>query len=374
MGDFVLNTLFRLKLNKNNLYLCKSIKNEALKRSHTTRIKSTFTTAQDRSAPEKTVVLTKQSLRRLALFFALLATSILSLFIGVADLTINDILNADTDKLFILSVSRFPRTISLVLAGIGLSVSGLIMQHLTRNKFVSPTTAGSLEAAQLGLLLGFIFFPLAGMVLNTFLAFAVTFIASLIFLKIVDSIRVRNIIFVPLVGLMFGGILHSGATFLAVNYNIVQDMNAWMMGDFSGILAGRYELIYLSLPAIIVTYLYANQFTVVGMGEDFSKNLGLNYPVVMGLGLFCVSLTISVVVITAGFIPFLGLVVPNIVTMIYGDNIKKILPEVALSGALFLVVCDIIGRLVIYPFEIPIGLTVGIIGGIIFLILLLRRK
>lgn len=374
MGDFVLNTLFRLKLNKNNLYLCKSIKNEALKRSYSTLIKSRFTTAQDQSAPEKTVILTKQSLRRLALFFALLATSVLSLFIGVADLSINDILNADTDKLFILSVSRFPRTISLVLAGIGLSVSGLIMQHLTRNKFVSPTTAGSLEAAQLGLLLGFIFFPLAGMVLNTFLAFAVTFIASLIFLKIVDSIRVRNIIFVPLVGLMFGGILHSGATFLAVNYNIVQDMNAWMMGDFSGILAGRYELIYLSLPAIIVTYLYANQFTVVGMGEDFSKNLGLNYPVVMGLGLFCVSLTISVVVITAGFIPFLGLVVPNIVTMIYGDNIKKILPEVALSGALFLVVCDIIGRLVIYPFEIPIGLTVGIIGGIIFLILLLRRK
>lgn len=356
------------------MYLCKSIKNEALKRRYSTHIKSPFTTAQDRSAPEKTVVMTKQSFRRLALFFALLATSVLSLFIGVADLSITDILNADTDKLFILSVSRFPRTISLVLAGIGLSVSGLIMQHLTRNKFVSPTTAGSLEAAQLGLLLGFIFFPLAGMVLNTFLAFAVTFIASLIFLKIVDSIRVRNIIFVPLVGLMFGGILHSGATFLAVNYNIVQDMNAWMMGDFSGILAGRYELIYLSLPAIIVTYLYANQFTVVGMGEDFSKNLGLNYPVVMGLGLFCVSLTISVVVITAGFIPFLGLVVPNIVTMIYGDNIKKILPEVALSGALFLVVCDIIGRLVIYPFEIPIGLTVGIIGGIIFLILLLRRK
>lgn len=304
----------------------------------------------------------------------LLLTSILSLFIGVANLSLTEIFNGGTDTLFILSVSRFPRTISLVSAGIGLSVSGLIMQHLTRNKFVSPTTAGSLEAAQLGLLLAFIFFPLAGIFLNTFLAFIVTFIASLIFLKIVDRIRVRNIIFIPLVGLMFGGILNSGATFLAVNFNIVQDMNAWMMGDFSGILQGRYELIYLCLPAIFITYLYANQFTVVGMGEDFSKNLGLNYPVIMGLGLFCVSLTISVVVITAGFIPFLGLVVPNIITMIYGDNIKKILPEVALSGALFLVVCDIIGRLVIYPFEIPIGLTVGIIGGIIFLILLLRRK
>lgn len=312
--------------------------------------------------------------RRLILGLALVITGGLSLFIGVADISVNDVLNGNADQMFILTSSRFPRTISLVIAGVGLSISGLIMQHLTRNKFVSPTTAGSLDAAQLGLLLGFIFFPFAGIFINTILAFLVTFIASLVFLKIVDSIRVRNIIFVPLVGLMFGGILHSAATFLAIHFNIVQDMNAWMMGDFSGILQGRYELIYLSIPAVFITYLYANQFTVIGMGEEFSKNLGLNYRAVMALGLFCVSLTLSVIVITAGFIPFLGLVVPNIVTMIYGDNIKKVLPEVALSGALFLLVCDIVGRLIIYPFEVPIGLTVGIIGGVIFLILLLKRK
>lgn len=346
----------------------------AVRDTYLQNIKSDIGIIENQSVSAKKTFLTTRFFRRFTLVLTLIFTFILSLFIGVADVSINDVLNGDADKLFILSVSRFPRTVSLLLAGVGLSISGLIMQHLTRNKFVSPTTAGSLEAAQLGLLLGFIFFPLAGIFINTFLAFAVTFIASLVFLKIVDSIRVRNVIFVPLVGLMFGGILHSGATFLAVNFNIVQDMNAWMMGDFSGILEGRYELIYLSIPAVIITYLYANQFTVVGMGEDFSKNLGLNYRAVMSLGLFCVSLTISVVVIIAGFIPFLGLVVPNIITMIYGDNIKKILPEVALSGALFLMVCDIIGRLVIYPFEVPIGLTVGIIGGIIFLILLLRRK
>lgn len=352
----------------------RSINHEALKKTHSHSNKTAINSIQDERVGAKNRPFTPQAFRRFTLLFLLLAFSTLSLFIGVSNVSISDIFNAQTDKLFILSVSRFPRTISLVLAGIGLSVSGLIMQHLTRNKFVSPTTAGSLEAAQLGLLIGFIFFPASSIFLNTFLAFAVTFIASLIFLKIVDSIRVRNLIFVPLVGLMFGGILHSGATFMAVQFNIVQDMNAWMMGDFSGILVGRYELIYLSIPAILITYLYANRFTIVGMGEDFSKNLGLNYAAVMGLGLFCVSLTISVVVITAGFIPFLGLVVPNVVTMIYGDNIKKILPEVALSGALFLLICDIIGRLVIYPFEVPIGLTVGIIGGIIFLILLLKRK
>lgn len=313
-------------------------------------------------------------IRRLLLVGSLLLVSLISLFVGVTNITPRTLVEGIGDEAFVLMVSRVPRTVSLVLAGIGLSICGLIMQQLTRNKFVSPTTAGSLEAAQLGLLTGLLLFPMAGTFVKTLFAFGFTFIASLIFLQMVDRIRVRNVIFVPLVGLMFGGVLSSVASFMAVNYNILQDMNAWMMGDFSGVMQGKYELIYLCLPAVGITYWYANQFTVAGMGKDFATNLGMDYHAVMRIGIFCVSLTLSAVIIIAGFIPFLGLVVPNILTMLYGDNIKKVLPEVALSGALFLLLCDIVGRLVIYPFEIPIGLTVGIIGGFIFLILLLRQK
>jgi iron complex transport system permease protein len=147
-----------------------------------------------------------------------------------------------------------------------------------------------------------------------------------------------------------------------------------MMGDFSGILQGRYELIYLSLPAIVITYLYANKFTVIGMGEEFSKNLGLNYNSIMNIGLFCVSLTVSSVVITAGAIPFLGLIIPNVVSLIFGDNLKKTLPLVALTGAIFLLICDVFGRIIIYPYEVPIGVTVSIFGAIIFLFLLWKRR
>lgn len=316
----------------------------------------------------------KKLLRRGLLTALLLVSSVVSLFVGVADISVYDAFTGDAEKLFLISASRFPRTISLVLAGIGMSTSGLIMQQLTRNKFVSPTTAGSLDAAQLGLLLALILLPSAGAFMKGGFAFVFTFAASLVFLRIVDSIRIRNIIFVPLVGLMFGAILNSVATFFAVNLNIVQDVNAWMMADFSGVLSGKYEMIYFSLPAVAITYFYANKFTLIGMGEDFAKNLGLNYRFVMNLGLFCVSLTLSAIVLTAGAIPFLGLVVPNLVTMMYGDNIKKVLPEIALFGAAFLLICDIIGRLIIYPFEIPIGLMVGIIGGAIFLIMLLCRR
>lgn len=313
-------------------------------------------------------------MRTLILTLVLLVCAVVSLFVGVADISVADIFHWNAEKLALISISRIPRTASLILAGVGMSISGVIMQQMTQNKFVAPTTAGTLEAAKMGLLIFLIFNPTAGSAIKMILAFLFTFIASLIFLAIVRKIRYRNVVFVPLVGLMFGGIIGSISTFFAVRLNIVQDTNAWMMGDFSGILQGRYELIYLSLPAIIITYLYANKFTVVGMGEDFSRNLGLNYTAIMNIGLFCVSLTVSAVVITAGAIPFLGLIVPNVVSLLFGDNLKKTLPLVALSGAIFLLLCDIAGRVVIYPYEVPIGVTVSIIGAIIFLILIIRKR
>ncbi|MCY4779994.1 iron chelate uptake ABC transporter family permease subunit [Sphingobacterium sp. UT-1RO-CII-1] len=308
------------------------------------------------------------------LILVLLFCSILSLFIGVAEVSLSDITSWNTEQLSIVTVSRIPRTVSLILAGIGLSVSGLIMQQMTQNKFVSPTTAGTLEAAKLGLLAAMFILPASSLFIKGIFAFCFTFLGSLLFLGIVERIRFKNVIFIPLVGIMFGGIINSISTFFAINHNMVQDMNAWMLGDFSGIIQGQYELIYVGIPAIFITYLYANKFTVVGMGEEFSKSLGLNYRGVMNVGLFCVSLTVSTVVIIAGAITFLGLVVPNVVSMLYGDNVKKTLHYVALWGAIFLLVCDMIGRLVIFPFEIPIGMVVGIVGGVIFLILLLRKK
>lgn len=304
----------------------------------------------------------------------LLVLCFVSLFIGVKDIAISDIFNWDDEQIMVMSISRIPRTIALVLAGVGLSVCGLIMQQMTQNRFVSPTTAGTLDAAKMGILVSIIFAAQASSFVKMLFAFAFTFLASVIFLKIADRIRYRNIIFVPLVGLMFGGVLNSITTFFAYKNDIVQNVNAWMVGDFSGILQGNYELVYLSIPAVFVTYLYANKFTVVGMGENFSKNLGLNYRAVLNIGLFCVALTVSIVVLTVGSIPFLGLVIPNIVSILYGDNLRKTLPITAVFGAIFLLICDIIGRLIIYPFEIPIGMTVGVIGGVIFLILLIKKQ
>ena len=147
-----------------------------------------------------------------------------------------------------------------------------------------------------------------------------------------------------------------------------------MQGDFSMILKGNYEILYITIPMIIIAYIYANRFTIAGMGEDFATNLGLNYKKVVNLGLVIVALVTVCVVVTAGSIPYIGLIVPNIVSLYRGDNIKENIWHTGLFGAVFVLVCDIFGRLVIYPYEITIGLTVGVIGSIIFLYLLLRRN
>lgn len=140
------------------------------------------------------------------------------------------------------------------------------------------------------------------------------------------------------------------------------------------IMSGNYEMMYVSIPGLILAYIFANKFTIAGMGEDFSKNLGLNYRQVVNLGLSISALVTSSVVLTVGVIPFLGLIIPNIVTIYQGDHLKNTLAHTALLGAVFVLFCDIIGRIVIYPYEIPISLTVGVIGSGIFIYLLLRRK
>lgn len=308
------------------------------------------------------------------LFIALILLSFLSLFVGVSSIKPTDLLDFGSEKTEIFLISRVPRLVAILLAGAGMSIAGLIMQQLSRNKFVSPTTAGTLDATRLGILVSMLLFTNASTIEKMIVAFAFALAGTLLFMKILDRIKFKDAIFIPLVGLMFGNILSSITTFFAYKSNVIQNMAAWLQGDFSMIMKGRYELLYISIPVLIITYLYANRFTVAGMGEDFSKNLGLAYKRIVNIGLILVALVTTTVILTVGMIPFLGLIIPNIVSIFHGDHLKKTLPHTALLGAIFLLICDILGRVLIYPYEISISLMVGVIGSGIFLYLLFRRK
>ncbi|GAA0136411.1 petrobactin ABC transporter permease YclN [Paenibacillus sp. YSY-4.3] len=313
-------------------------------------------------------------MKKTYLIAALIVLSVVSLLIGAKTTSVADLLRLDPEQWEIMRISRFPRLISIIIAGVSMSIVGLIMQQLTRNKFVSPTTAGTMDSAGFGIMVSMLLFSSAGPLGKMAVAFVFAMLGTLIFMKILDKVKYKDSIFIPLVGLMFGGIVSSATTFFAYKYDLIQSMNAWLFGDFSMIMQGRYELLYISVPLVAVAYFFANKFTVAGMGEEFSVNLGLNYKQVVNIGLFIVALVTSVVVLTVGSIPFIGLIVPNLVTIFQGDNLKKNLSDTALLGAVFVLACDILGRVIIYPYEVPIGLTVGVIGSGIFLYLLMRRK
>jgi iron complex transport system permease protein len=315
-----------------------------------------------------------KDMKKRYLIIALIILSFLSLFVGVSSISPIDLLDVNSEETQIFLISRIPRLIAILLAGAGMSIAGLIMQQLSRNKFVSPTTAGTLDATRLGILVSMLLFANASTIEKMLVAFAFALAGTFLFMSILDRIKFKDAIFIPLVGLMFGNILSSITTFFAYRADVIQNMSAWLQGDFSMIMKGRYELLYISIPVIIIAYLFANRFTVAGMGEDFSKNLGLHYKRILNIGLALVALITATVVLTVGMIPFLGLIIPNIVSIFKGDHLQKTLPHTALLGAIFLLICDILGRVIIFPYEISISLMVGVIGSGIFLYLLFRRK
>lgn len=299
-----------------------------------------------------------------------------SLFIGASDVSPARLwgVDADAQALQVLVASRIPRTLAILLAGSALAIAGLLMQTIVRNRFVEPSTAGTTEAASLGFLVTTFLAPgwppMAKMGVSALFALA----GTALFLRILRFVPLRDAMLVPLVGIMLGGVIGAVTTFLAYRFNLLPSVLAWTLGDFSGVLRGRYELLWLGLAATVVAFLVADRFTVAGMGSDFATSLGLNHAATVTLGLVLVSVIASVTLVSVGSIPFLGLVVPNLVSLWVGDNMRRTVPFVAAAGALLVLFCDVVGRLVRTPYEIPIGVVMGVVGSGVFLWLLLGRR
>ena len=285
-----------------------------------------------------------------------------SLMVGVADLDMDVLLH-----------SRVPRTLALLLAGASLAVSGQIMQLLTRNIFVEPSTAGTMEFATAGILASALFWPSAPLMVKMVFGAVAALIGTGVFLRILSRIPLRDMLVTPLVGMMLGGVVSAGVTFVAYRTDLVQSLSSWTTGDFSAVLAGRYELLWVAGALTVVAGLLADRFTVAGLGETFTTNLGLDHRRTVMVGMSVVAVVSATVVVTVGALPFLGLVVPNLVRSTIGDNCRRAVPWTALLGAGFVVACDLVSRLVIFPFEVPIGTVMGVIGAAAFLMVLLKR-
>ena len=307
------------------------------------------------------------------LLVLLVLLSCCSLFVGVIDLTPSELLSGNFEQLEIFIISRLPRLLAILCTGIGMSVAGLIMQQLCSNKFVSPTTGATISSAQFGILLALLFMPASTLWSRALFAFTTAILGTWIFVWFIQRIQFKDVVMVPLVGIMFGNVIGGTTNYLAYKYEMTQALSSWLVGHFSLVLKGRYEIVWLTVPLVVLAFVFANHFNIVGLGKDFSKNLGVPYNLVLFSGLTIAAMITASIVVVVGSISYIGLIVPNVVAMYKGDKIRGTLVDTALFGAIFVLVCDMIGRVVIAPYELPIELIVGILGSLIFIALLFYR-
>ncbi len=315
----------------------------------------------------------KEHLPTIILVALLVILSIVSIFVGVLDVNLSGLFQGDTEQLEILVISRLPRLLAILCTGIGMSVSGLIMQQLCMNKFVSPTTGATITSAQLGILIALLFMPQSTLWSRALFAFVCAIAGTWIFVWFIQRIQFKDVIMVPLIGIMFSNVIGGITSFLAYKFEMTQSLSSWLVGHFSMVLQGRYELVYMVVPLVILAFVFANHFNIVGMGKDFSKNLGVNYNLVLFMGLSIAALITASIVVVVGSISYIGLIVPNLVAMFKGDKIRGTLVDTALFGAVFVLACDILARVVIAPYELPIELVIGVIGSLLFVGLLFYR-
>ncbi|BCN61353.1 ABC transporter permease [Prescottella equi] len=272
------------------------------------------------------------------------------------------------------NITRIPRTVALVLAGAAMAMSGLVMQLLTQNRFVEPTTTGTTEWAGLGLMIMMIVAPGAGLMPRMIGAIVAAFVGTLIFFLFLRRVQLTSSLIVPIVGIMLGAVVGAITTYLALATDLLQSMGIWFAGSFTSAIRGQYEVLWIVAIVAVAVFVAADRFTVAGLGEDVATNVGLDYNRIILLGTGLIAIATGVVTVVVGNLPFLGLIVPNIVSMVRGDDLRSNLPWVCLLGVAIVTVCDLVGRTIIAPFEVPVSLILGVVGSIVFVAMLLRSR
>jgi len=302
------------------------------------------------------------------MIITVIALGIISLSIGVYDIKGQD------DGMQMFFITRVPRTAALMLTGAAMSMAGLVTQLIVQNRLVEPTTTGTIEWSGLGLTLIYLLIPSPTLLLRMTGAIVFSFIGTMIFFLFLRRVKLRSSLIVPIIGMMLGAVISAISTFVGLTFQMTQSIENWFIGSFASVQIGRYEYLWLIVIVAILIFFYADRFTLAGLGEDVATSLGANYNRIIILGTGLIAITVGIVTAVIGNLPFLGLIVPNIVSMYRGDHLRSNLPWVCLLGMGVITLCDIISRTIIMPFEVPVSLILGTVGSITFIIILVRQR
>lgn len=322
----------------------------------------------------------KRSFMIIMLCLLLLASFTLSILFGSVKVRFLDILSSlisldsgSTSHTLIITV-RLPRAFGALLAGMGLSVSGIILQSVMNNALAGPSTIGVNSGSGFFLMLVMLLFPQNGALLPLG-AFAGAFLASLtVFLLayLADSSRTT----IVLAGITISSFLNAGINMIKIlDTELSVNLTSFMAGSLSGLTITRLLLPGTCiLAALLLSMCLCRALNILNLGEDIAKSLGLNVPLIRFFLLMLASLLAGCVVSFGGLISFVGLVVPHICRRLFGNDARLLIPCGALLGGSLVLICDLIGRVLFRPFELPVGILTSLIGGPFFLYLLLKKK
>lgn len=319
----------------------------------------------------------KRALVFLILLLFCAASVILALFTGGTDLPLRETLGA----LFHPSAGgvthtliwelRIPRIFTAGVVGAALAVCGVVFQAILRNPLAEPYTLGVSGGGALGATIA-ILLGISGLSMAA-ICFAGCCLSIGIVLGAASLRRFTNSMLI-LSGVILSFIFSSAVMFIfsVASSREVHASILWLMGSLSAPPEGSIPLLLMTVPVMAILLLSAKDLNLLSLGDESSYHLGLNAKKAKGLLLLTASLITGVCVAVSGIIAFIGLVIPHLARRLTGADHRYLLPSSMLAGAGFLILSDSISQILIRPLELPVGVITGMVGGVFFVLYLLK--
>ncbi|MBR6570551.1 MAG: iron ABC transporter permease [Clostridia bacterium] len=322
---------------------------------------------------------------------ALISVMLLCICVGSVSIPLKDTLTAMWNTLWGLEVPlgiskniilnvRLPRVINVALVGAALSLCGAAMQGLLRNPLADGSTLGVSSGAALGAVIALAFgVSIPGVTFGGVMVMAMVFaFLSLVLILslayVLDrSLSTNSIILIGVIFSMFASSVINLIISFAEDH--IKSITFWTMGSLSGTNFGHVRILVIAVlicGSIILRY--ARELNAFAIGEDNARHIGVNVKKVKLIVLITVSVLIGVCVSIAGSISFVGLVMPHMARMITGPNHKRLLPSAMFSGAIFLLLADLVARTLLSPIELSIGVVTSLVGAVAFIIIFYRTR
>lgn len=279
----------------------------------------------------------------------------------------------------ILSV-RLPRVLCVALCGAALSLAGAAMQGLLKNPLADGSTLGVSSGAALGAVIAiafgirFPFIPFAGtMVMAVLFAFLSLLLILALAYRLDHALSTNTIILVGVIFSMFVSSLMNIIVTFAADH--IQSITFWTMGSLQG--KGYADVAVMGGALVLfgsIILLHARELNAFAVGEDNARHIGVNVRRVRLILLIAVSGLIGVCVSIGGSIGFVGLVMPHMARMIVGPNHRRLLPASLFGGAVFLMLADLVARILLNPVELPIGVVTSLVGAVVFVIVFYKTR